>query len=793
MDTFPAREYTLRGFFKPLFSTITMKGVIGMGFELFKISGKLAVDGIDKAKKDLDKTGDAAKETAEKTEKLTGEFEKLSYKIEHQQSKVDLLKRKYADLCLTQGKNSKEAKECAEEIENLSSELKKNRARLEDAKNAAEGYDKSLDDAGKSGKSFGDKLKDSFGKVGKAAGIVTGALVAVGTAIITLESETREYRTAMGKLDAAFTTAGHSTEAATKTYKTLQSVLGETDQAVEAANHLAKLTDNEQDLEKWTNICTGVFATFGDSLPIEGLTEAANETAKVAQVTGPLADALNWAGVSEDEFNKKLAACNTERERAALITDTLNGLYDAAAEAYRHENEAILEANAAQENWNEAVARIGALVAPAANSIKNDLANALNKAADAFDEFGEKTKNADSHLWEHTQTSEEAAAVVEDLKTQIEQLKNTDPGLWTEMHQAEYDRLRNALAGAEDNYYALLEAEAAAGEQATETASQSSTALDEFSQSVKTVLEEYQATYSAMFSQVGSWFAPFEQAKITVQTSVTDMMAAMQSQIDFNTNYAASLQSLKEYGLGALADEFQATGEAGAAYAQAIVDAVEKAGGASTEEGQKIIQDFQSLDQQVQESQSAVAEELTTLSGEFESKLGEIATKLAESVEDMDKSEEAYAAAESTFAEYLAGVESQTPGIQSAMASLGALISSTVQANITPVTVPVVQATVDGVTVNGSHADGLERVPFDNYIANLHKGEAVLTAEEAAAWRAGKASSGNMGSSAAPAQSTPQEIVTNITLELDGAVLARKLYKHNQTVSNDRGASFVRG
>jgi hypothetical protein len=102
------------------------------------------------------------------------------------------------------------------------------------------------------------------------------------------------------------------------------------------------MTTNEKELAEWTTICEGVYATFGDSLPIEGLTEAANETAKVGQITGSLADALNWAGVSEDEFNAKLEACNTEAEREALIRETLIGLYDEAAANYEENAAGIL-------------------------------------------------------------------------------------------------------------------------------------------------------------------------------------------------------------------------------------------------------------------------------------------------------------------------------------------------------------------------------------------------------------------------------------------------------------------
>lgn len=44
----------------------------------------------------------------------------------------------------------------------------------------------------------------------------------------------------------------------------------------------------------------------------------------------------------------------------------------------------------------------------------------------------------------------------------------------------------------------------------------------------------------------------------------------------------------------------------------------------------------------------------------------------------------------------------------------------------------------NGGGVDGSHAGGLNYVPFDGYLARLHRGEAVLTAAEAAAYRGGK-------------------------------------------------------
>lgn len=229
-----------------------------------------------------------------------------------------------------------------------------------------------------------DALKDKANDVADKGLKVLAATAAAAVAALTAAAEaTREYRTNMAKLDVAFTDNGHSAAEAQEAYQELVGVLGESDQAVEAANHLAKLTDNAKDLATWTgDILPGVFATFGDSLPIEGLTEAANETAKLGQVTGVLADALNWAGtITEDEFNVSLAACSDEQERLALITGTLSGLYKSAAAQYKRTNAEVIRANKANDAWTASLAKSGKVMEPIVTNVK-ELGVELLQSAD---------------------------------------------------------------------------------------------------------------------------------------------------------------------------------------------------------------------------------------------------------------------------------------------------------------------------------------------------------------------------------------------------------------------------
>ena len=232
-----------------------------------------------------------------------------------------------------------------------------------------------VDKAKKDIESFKEQVKKASAEVdgkfaqmgesikGAAKTMATG-IAAAGTALIALGASTEEYRAEQAKLVTAFEAAGGSAEDAKTTYNDLYKVLGDGGKATEAAAHLAKLTTEEQALSEWTTICTGIYGTFGDSIPIEGLAEAANETAKTGALTGSLADALNWAGVSEDAFSASLEACNTEAEREALIRETLSGLYGDAAAKYEENNAQVIAQREAQANLQETLAKLGEAVAP---------------------------------------------------------------------------------------------------------------------------------------------------------------------------------------------------------------------------------------------------------------------------------------------------------------------------------------------------------------------------------------------------------------------------------------------
>lgn len=228
------------------------------------------------------------------------------------------------------------------------------------AKKAGADIDDSMLSATRQVVAFKNKAVDGITSFAKTAmGVGVAGVTALTTAFIALDGATEEYRVAQGKLNTAYRAADLSASAARKSYRNFYAILGDTDTATEASQLLAELVENEKDITTWTRIAAGAHGKWGDSLPIEGLIEASNETAKVGEVTGVLADALNWVGIMEDDFNEKLAACGTEAKRNKLIMDTLSGAYEDAATAFYQTNKQVIDARRNQATLSEVTAKLG--------------------------------------------------------------------------------------------------------------------------------------------------------------------------------------------------------------------------------------------------------------------------------------------------------------------------------------------------------------------------------------------------------------------------------------------------
>ncbi len=200
-----------------------------------------------------------------------------------------------------------------------------------------------------------------------ASDVISGAVKKVGElaqSFLDLSETTEEFRTMQAKLEGAADTFGYNIDFASEKYKQFYEYLGDDQMATNAVTNLMGLKVSTETLSNLANSAIGVWSAYGDSIPIESLTESMNESAQVAKVTGVLADALNWAGISEDDFNKKLESCNSVQERADAIAQTLNSTYGKSKQKFDELSGSLLESKSAQLELKETQAELGKTLEP---------------------------------------------------------------------------------------------------------------------------------------------------------------------------------------------------------------------------------------------------------------------------------------------------------------------------------------------------------------------------------------------------------------------------------------------
>lgn len=326
----------------------------------------------------------------------------LAAKISQQESRLASLKSEYADYVVSGRQASTEAQKLAREIQSLSSELNDNKSKMSGAAQAANELDGSVGKASSAANSAGGGFTVFKGAIADlASNVIQGAISKLSEFISylgQLPQETMEFRQDISTLDTAFKNVGMTSEQAQGTFKDLYKVFGEDDRSVETANNIARMAKSQKDLDQWTRITTGVWGTYQDALPVEGLAEAAGETAKTGQVTGVLADALNWSSdaatmfadymggdvaTAEDAFNVALSECSNEQERQALITETMTKLYGDAADSYEEASGAQMDAKEAALEQQQAEAELATAIEPVTTKfteLKTELISAVTPA-----------------------------------------------------------------------------------------------------------------------------------------------------------------------------------------------------------------------------------------------------------------------------------------------------------------------------------------------------------------------------------------------------------------------------
>lgn len=313
------------------------------------------------------------------------------------------------------------AEQAAQDSGDASEEIGELSDAADDLGDAAEDAGDGTKDLGESARDSGDGFSVLDGAVATFIGNGLTALVsAIGDAISTfaeLSESTQEYRENMSKLYTATSAAGMDADYITQAYSQLYGVLGDETATTTTISNFEKLGVSMQDMDSLLDSATGIWAVYGDSIPLDGLAESVNETAKVGQITGTMADAINWASASndtwtnalsgnaaalsafqsgvsqgmsaEDAFNEALAACGDEQERQQLIISTLNGLYADSAETYRENNASIIDAREATVNYQDAVAGVGAAMEPLQTTMTNFKANLISGVSPALQELSD--------------------------------------------------------------------------------------------------------------------------------------------------------------------------------------------------------------------------------------------------------------------------------------------------------------------------------------------------------------------------------------------------------------------
>lgn len=439
-----------------------------------------------------------------------------------------------------------------------------------------------------------------------------------------------------------------------------------------------------------------------------------------------------------------LAFFTAESGKAAVAEATLNGVFSVSEIAVGVLTGQISLATAAQYAWNTAINAnpIGLIAAAVAA-----LAIGIGKATKAHKEYVKE-------LAGEPQTVEEARAKVEELEQQYEEASKARLEMFTSDagfsgDTVEMERLAEAIKQAKQNLADLEAQEQATAEEAAKPANVIKAASEEYAAAAQSILEDYQNTYTTIYNglhDVGSAFtSQIEVAKMSWDDFMGNLKGNTEvlQQIDEDFAFVSEKADLAGISVDGLSQYLasMSTGEQ-AGFLAGLRDELEDMSG-GTEGLSKKLAELMDNVSAYEAAGTETSDGLALAVENVNARMQEAADSYVEKVGDLDQEAAATEAATNTMNGLVAGIDSSTPGVLAELDSLASQMKSRLTNSFANYTLTI-KANIKGSNVPGAKS-GLDYVPYDDYLVRLHKGEKVLTAEEARAYRAGESAGASGG------------------------------------------------
>ena len=350
----------------------------------------------------------------------------------------------------------------------------------------------------------------------------------------------------------------------------------------------------------------------------------------------------------------------------------------------------------------------------------SDLSNAVDKSRKSYE-------NAKKAYGEASSVIDEYAAAAEAMEGDVESLTDANNALAISEKEAS-----DAISAAKD---ALTELQ----EYTDNARSNVETAVNQlvsgFSK-IDTPVEEANKKIQELQDQLNSLDTSKDAAEIKKlndqinslgadRPSMQNMTAGLQDQLKYMQEYGDLLDSINSRDLK-IDENLLAELADGSADS---MDYLRVLASASDDEITKLNEAYQ----KVQSQKTTFTDQLTAQKLAADEAYDAIVQKANEAVSALDLSSESSDAMSNT-------VEGMANGIAAALPSLQAQVDAVLDVlsqleGFSSIGLSLGEGGEFTFTLDGEHANGLDYVPFDNYLAALHEGESILTAEEARVWR----------------------------------------------------------